>query len=94
MSGYTELINRLTALDDFDIAQTRGFACMRMASDRLLHVDGHRGIVHYDTGEVSFRARGMVVCVKGQQLRLSAYSKTHLRIKGVIESVTLRREDT
>ena len=94
MSGYTDLIKRLTEADDFDRAQTRGFACMRMASDRVLHVDGHRGILHYDPCEISFRSRGMEVQVKGHGLRISAYSGTRLQINGTIESIGMRRTET
>jgi sporulation protein YqfC len=93
MSGYTELIKKLTAPDDFASAQARGFVCIRMASDRILHAEGHRGILHYDTDEVSFRTRGGVVQVLGRQLCISAYSKTQLEITGIVQSVNMRRTE-
>ena len=93
MSVYTELIKKLTSPDDFERALARGFVCLRMASDRILHADGHRGILHYDTGEVSFRAREGVVQVLGRQLCISAYSKTQLEITGTIQSVSIRRTE-
>jgi sporulation protein YqfC len=93
MSGYSELIKKLTAPDDFASAQARGFVCIRMASNRILHAEGHRGILHYDTDEVSFRARGGVVQVLGRQLCISAYSKTQLEITGIVQSVNMRRTE-
>ncbi|MBQ2865274.1 MAG: YabP/YqfC family sporulation protein [Clostridia bacterium] len=91
MSRYRNMINALMTPDDFDTAQMRGFVCMHTAAGRVLTVDGHRGILHYDKGEVTFRAKNMDVQVLGQELCIAAYNRTHLKITGVISAVNMRR---
>lgn len=91
MSRYKELINSITAPDDFEQATLRGFTCMRMASDRIIHIDGHNGILHYDQSQISFRAKNMDVDILGNSLTIVSFSKTHIRIKGQISAVNMRR---
>ena len=91
ISGYKKLAQKLTAPDDFDRSLMCGFACMRMAGNRLLTVDGHKGVIHYDRSEIVFRAKNMEVQVCGQELCIAAYNKTYLSIKGQISAINMRR---
>ncbi|MBR4304850.1 MAG: YabP/YqfC family sporulation protein [Clostridia bacterium] len=91
ISAYKKLAHKLTSPDDFDRSLMLGFACMRMAGDRLLTVDGHKGVIHYDRSEIVFRAKNTEVQVCGQELCIAAYNKTYLSIKGQIAAINMRR---
>lgn len=93
MSRYRKLMERITAPDDFDGAAARGFASLRMGAGNIIHIDAHRGILHYDKTEIIVRAKGMDISVKGRELVIASFSSEHIRIKGIIDGIGIGRQD-
>lgn len=93
MKGYRKLIDKVMQPDDFDGAACRGLPCIRVASDSVVCIDGHRGLIEYDTTRIVARAKGRKIIVTGNDMLLAAFSKTQLKIKGRIFGIEFERTE-
>lgn len=93
MKGYQKLIDKITAPDDFEAAACRGLPCIRMASDRIVYIDGHRGIIEYDKEVIKLSAKGRKIILKGKDMYIASFSKDFMKICGRIISVDFERAE-
>lgn len=91
MKGYRKIIEGFLSPDDFEAAACRGLPCIRLASDSVVYIDGHRGIIEYDKTRIVARAKDRKITVTGQDMVIAAFSKTHIKIKGIISGVEFER---
>ncbi len=93
MKGYRKIVDQVMQPDDFDTAACRGLPCIRVASDSVVYIDGHRGLIEYDTTRIVARAKGRKIIVTGNDMLLAAFSKTQLKIKGRIFAIEFERTE-
>jgi len=90
MSRYGKLIEKALAPDDFASAAQRGEPCISIASNSMVYIDGHRGILSYEPEKVVVAFKRGEIIVMGMDLRLSAFGREYVKIKGLISSVEMR----
>lgn len=92
MGAYKRAIDRILEPDDYTGALTRGAACLKAASDRLVVIEGHKGIISYSESGVSFRARGYEIKIEGGELFIAYLDGSSAEIRGRIDGVSFVRE--
>lgn len=64
-----------------------GMPCLSFTGNRELFISNHRGILSYETEQISVQAKSFQIQIAGKHLVIVNYSKDELIIKGNIRSV-------
>lgn len=90
MSRYGKIIEQALAPDDFSSAAARGEPCISIASNSMIYIDGHRGILSYERDKVVVATKKGEIAVLGDDLKLSAFGRDYVKIRGKILSLEMR----
>ena len=52
---------------------------VRIAPDRIVYIDGHRGIIEYDKEVIKLSAKGGKIILKGKDMYIASFSKDFMK---------------
>lgn len=70
-----------------------GQPIVEIAGDRRVLVEGHRGVIQYDSNQIGIHLSFGIVQIQGSGLELAHMTKDRLVIRGHIGSVVLIRRE-
>ena len=92
MTKYRAFIEKICQPNDFETALSRGFLCIKTASDRLVFVEGHCGIDCFSEEKIILRGKNMRVKIEGKGLFMPVFSSDFSQISGEIRAISFERE--
>ena len=91
MAREKNLLRRLADAVDLPDEPLPGLPIVELAGDRRVLIEGHAGVLEYNTQCIRIRVRYGQVCVCGNGLQLARMTGEQLIISGCIEQISLAR---
>jgi sporulation protein YqfC len=77
------------AIDVFDLPGEviAGLPKLTLVGNSRLHIEGHKGILEYDSSQIAINGGKLILKLRGENLEVTAMSAEEMLIRGTILSI-------